>query len=258
MDACFRELKMPSKMETEDMNNNPLDKVDGETNSGAVGEEVRQCGEECNPSNPNKAAEEAEFFLHLKAISKSDITIAEEKNHLIAMIKMKPQPKKMIKRLVLTMAEVGVGKSNVFQSLFTQYLQLAKDRGEQEPNEEDGVGERKEGQDEREKAVHPPHYGESSSQNPNRDLRLATRSKSETDLVLSTNGGNMGYTEEKGATDTNMADVKVKKGIKKRRSSEGAAATPKKAEAENGVKFLADVVANEEEAIKKTWRKLKL
>ena len=55
-----------------------------------------------------------------------------------------------------------------------------------------------------------------------------------------------------------MTDVKVKKEVRKRRSSEGAAVKPQKAEAEKGVRFLADVVANKEEAIKKTWRKMKL
>ena len=157
-------------MTAEDMNNNPLGKVDGETNSSALGDEGLQCGEECHLSDPSKAAEEAEFFMHLGAISKSDITVAEEKNRLIALIKMKPQPKMMIKRLVLTMAEVGVGKSNIFQSLFAQYLQLAKDRGEQEPSEEDEVIERKEGQDEKEKDIYPPPEGESSSHRPTHNL----------------------------------------------------------------------------------------
>ena len=146
-------------MTAEDKNNNPLGKVDGETNSSALGDKGLQCGEECILSDPSKAAEEAEFYMYFGAISKSDITIAEEKNRLIALIKMKPQPKMLIKRLVLTMAEVGVGKSKVFRSLFAQYLQVAKDREEQEQSEEDGDVEQKGGQDEKEKAVYPHTMG---------------------------------------------------------------------------------------------------
>ena len=54
--CLFRVIKMPSKMTAEDMNNNPLGKVDGETNSSALGDEGLQCGEECNLSVPSKAA----------------------------------------------------------------------------------------------------------------------------------------------------------------------------------------------------------
>ena len=63
-----------------------------------------------------------------------------------------------------------------------------------------------------------------------------------------------------GAADTEVTKKKVKKERRRRRSSEGEIKTPKEAkvEAENGVMFLADVAANEEEAIKKTWRNLKL
>ena len=138
MDACFREVRMPSKKTKEDMNNNPLGGTGEKTGFSAPGDEGFQCGEGCDSSDPEKAADDAEFLSHLRAICKSDITIAEEKSRLITLIKVKPQPKMMIKRLILTMAEVGAGKSNIFHSLFAQYLQLAKDRGEQDPN----VGER--------------------------------------------------------------------------------------------------------------------
>ena len=117
-------------MTAEDGNNNPLGKIDGVIYSSTLGDEGLQCGEECNLANPSNAAEEAKFDMYFRVISKSDITIAEEKNRLIALIKKKPQPKMLIKRLVLTMAEVRVGKSKIFRSLFAQYLQVAKDREE--------------------------------------------------------------------------------------------------------------------------------
>ena len=95
------------------------------------------------------------------------------------------------------MAEVGVGKSNIFQSPFAQYLQLAKDRGG------------------------------SSSHSPNHNLRLATRSKSETDLVFLTIGGSANYTEEKGVADTNETKKEDEKEVRKRRSSDGTIDTAK-------------------------------
>ena len=250
MDACFRETRMPSKMTKEDMNNNPLEKTGDKIDSSAPGDEGLQKGEGCDNSDPEKAADEAEFLSHLRAISKSDITIAEEKSRLIALIKIKPQPKMMIKRLILTMAEVGVGKSNIFQSLFAQYLQLAKDRGEQEPSVGERVDETK-----KEKADHPTHKGEDSSDGTIPTSKLVARSKSETDIVLSTIGDDA---NEKEATDADETLVKAKKEVRKRRSSEGASAKPPKAESEKGARFLADLVANEEEAIRKTWHKMKL
>ena len=199
--------------------------------------------------------DEAEFLYQLIAICNSDITIAEEKSRLITLIKIKPQPKMMIKRLILTMAEVGVGKSNIFQSLFAQYLQLAKDRGEQEPSVGERVDEIKDSQTEKEKADHPTHNGEDSSDGTIPTSKLVARSKSEADIVLSTIGDDA---DKKEATDADETVVKVKKEVRKRRSSEGSSAKPPKAESEKGARFLADVVANEEEAIKKMWRKMKL
>ena len=178
------------------------------------------------------------------------------------------------------MLEVGVGKSKIFKSLFALYLQMeenkVKNREEQERSEEDGAVEQMEDQEEKEKAVYPLHYGVFSSHGPTHDSRFATLTKLETELVFSTYGDdvdishaesikNSGWncqdaTLTSGAADTEVTKEKVGKGSKRRRSSEGEINTPKKAkvEAKNGVMFLADVAANEEEAIKKTWRNLKL
>ena len=161
MDACFRETRMPSRMTKEDTNNNPLGKTGDKINSSTPGDEGLQRGEGCDDSDPKMAANEAEFLSHLRAMCESDITIAEEKSRLITLIKIKPQPKMMIKRLILTMAEVGVGKSNIFRSLFAQYLQLAKDRGEQEPS----VGERM-NETEKEMADHLTPKGEDPQMGP--------------------------------------------------------------------------------------------
>ena len=125
MDACFRETRMPAKMAKEDKNNNPLGEKGDKVDSGAPGDEDVQWEEGCDNSEFEKAADEAEFLSHLIAICNSDLTIAEEKSQLITLIKVKPQPKVMIKRLVLTMAKVGVGRSSIFHSLFAQYHQLA-------------------------------------------------------------------------------------------------------------------------------------
>ena len=109
---------------------------------------------------------------------------------------------------------------------------------------------------EKEKADHPTHKGEDSSGGTIPTSKLVARSKSETDLVLPTIGDGA---DEKGATDGDETVVKVKiEEVRKRRSSEGASAKPPKAESGMGARFLADVVANEEEAIKKMWRKMKL
>ena len=154
---------MPSKMTKEDANNNPLGEKGDKIDSGAPGDKGFRYGEGGDNSDFEEAADEAEFLYQLIAICNSDITIAEEKSRLITLIMIKPQPKTMIKRLILTMAEVGARKSNIFHSLFAQYLQLAKDRGEQEPSVGERVEEVKEGQMEKEKADHPTQNGEYSS-----------------------------------------------------------------------------------------------
>ena len=56
-----------------------------------------------------------EFNLHFKLISSSEITVGEERNHLIPLIKRRR--KYLVKQLVLQMTELGVGKSKVFKSL---------------------------------------------------------------------------------------------------------------------------------------------
>ena len=67
-----------------------------------------------------------EFNLHFELISSSDITVGEERNHLISLIKKRR--KYLVKRLVLQMTELGVGKSKVFKSLSAQYLKLKEDK----------------------------------------------------------------------------------------------------------------------------------
>ena len=67
-----------------------------------------------------------EFNLHFKPISSSDITVGEERNHLISLIKKKR--KFLVKRLVLQMTGLGMGKSKVFKSLSAQYLKLKEDK----------------------------------------------------------------------------------------------------------------------------------
>ena len=65
MTACFREIKMPSKKTAEDKNNNPLGEEGDKIGSSAPGDEGPQCGEGCDSSDPEKAADEAEFLSHL-------------------------------------------------------------------------------------------------------------------------------------------------------------------------------------------------
>ena len=89
------------------------------------------------------------------------------------------------------------------------------------------------------------HEGEDSSDGTIPTSKLVTRSRSETDIVHSIIGDDA---NEKDASDADETVVKVRK----RRTSEGSSAKPPNAE------FLADVVANEEEAIGKTWRKMEL
>ena len=67
-----------------------------------------------------------EFNLHFKLISSSDITVGEERNHLISLIKKKR--KFLVKRLVLQMTGLWIGKSKVFKSLSAQYLKLKEDK----------------------------------------------------------------------------------------------------------------------------------
>ena len=119
---------MSTKMTTEDANNNPLDKIDGIIDSVTLDKDDHQCGNEYDLPNLNKDAEEAKFEMYLAVISKPDITVGEERSHLIALIKKKPQPKALIKRLVLTMAEVGIGKSKIFKSILAQYRKKEKNK----------------------------------------------------------------------------------------------------------------------------------
>ena len=67
-----------------------------------------------------------EFNLHFKLISSSEITVGEERNHLISLIKKRR--KYLVKRLVLQMTELGLGKSKVFKSLSAQHLKLKEDK----------------------------------------------------------------------------------------------------------------------------------
>ena len=82
--------------------------------------------EGCNLAKPSKVAEDAEFDMYFEIISNSDITVGEEKNHLVSLIKKKR--KFLVKRLVLQMTGVGVGKSKVFKSLSAQYLKIKEDK----------------------------------------------------------------------------------------------------------------------------------
>ena len=64
--------------------------------------------------------------MYFELISNSDITVGEEKNHLISLIKKKR--KLLVKRLVLQMTGLGIGKSKIFKSLSAQYLKLKEDK----------------------------------------------------------------------------------------------------------------------------------
>ena len=130
---------MPSKVTKDDMNNNPLGETGEKIGISAPGDEGLQCGEGCDSSDPEKAADDAEFLSHLSAICKSDITIAT-------------------------------------------------DRGEQEPSVGERVEEVKEGQMEKEKADYPTQNGEYSSNGSTHSSKFVARSKSETDIALSTIG----------------------------------------------------------------------
>ena len=178
------------------------------------------------------------------------------------------------------MTEVGGGKSGVFKSLSAQFIKIEEDKCKNR----DGKGKKDEGDSvkdvgDRRKivtAIHPLYYGAFSLHGTSHDPRFATLTKSETELVFSSYGGDVdvSYAESiksfgrnckkatfiTGASDTEKIKEKVVKGNKIGRSLEGAQNTPKKAnvEAETGIKFLADVAANEKEALKKTWRVLKL
>ena len=113
-------------MTAEDGNNNPLGKIDGVVSSTALGDEGLHCGEECDLAEPSKVAEDAEFDMYFEVISKSDITVGEEKNHLVSLIKKRR--KFLVKRLVLQMTGLGMGKSKVFKSLSAQYLKIKEDK----------------------------------------------------------------------------------------------------------------------------------
>ena len=178
------------------------------------------------------------------------------------------------------MTEVGVGKSKVFKSLSAQFIKIEEDKykNRNENGKKDEGDSVKEVGDRRKmvKAIHPLYYGAFSSHGPSHDSRFATLTKSETELVYSTYGEDVdnSYAESiknfswncknatviSGASDTEKIKEKVVKGGKIGRSLGGEQNTPKKAnvEAETGIKFLADVAANEREALKKTWRVLKL
>ena len=173
-----------------------------------------------------------------------------------------------------------MGKSKIFKSLFALYLQKeknkVKDQDELGRGGDDEPVKPMEVQEEKEKAVYPLDYGVFSLHGPTFDSRFAIITKSDTELVFSTHGEDADYnlgesimnsdrncqdtilTSE--AANTEVTKKKVEKESRRKRSSEGEIKMPKKAkvEAENGVMFLADVAADEEEAIKKTWCKLKL
>ena len=179
---------MPSKMNKEDANNNPLGEKGDKIDSGTPGDEGLRYGEGGDNSDFEEAADEAEFLYQLIAICNSDITIAEEKSRLITLIKIKPQP---------------------------------KDRGEQEPSVGERVEEEKEGQMEKEKADYPTQNGEYSSNRSTHSSKFVARSKSETDIALSTIGDDK---DKKEVTNDGETKVKIKK----------------------------------KEAIRKAWRKMKL
>ena len=82
--------------------------------------------EVCNLAEFSKVTEDAEFDMYFELISNSDITVGEEKNHLISLIKKKR--KLLVKRLVLQMTGLGIGKSKIFKSLSAQYLKLKEDK----------------------------------------------------------------------------------------------------------------------------------
>ena len=82
--------------------------------------------QECEPAKPSKVVEDAEFDMYFEVISNSDITVGEEKNHMVSLIKKKR--KFLVKRLVLQMTGAGVGKSKVFKSLSAQYLKIKEDK----------------------------------------------------------------------------------------------------------------------------------
>ena len=261
---------MPSKMGTKDTNNNPLGKIDGIIDSGALGDEGHQCGDECDLPNLSKDAEEAEFEMYLAVISRSNITVGEERSHLIALIKKKPQPKVLIKRLVLTMAEVGIGKSKIFKSILALYRQKEKIKAKDQVELGEGKKEEPvrpvEVHQEKETAIYPLDYGAFSSHGPTYDSRFATLTKSDTELVFSTHGDRTHHTGGEGITsscqngqDAIFADRDPgrlgKTECKRVSSLEEEVNTQKKAKAEYGVRFLAERAENDE-AIMKTWREV--
>ena len=82
--------------------------------------------EGCNLAEFSKVTEDAEFDMYFELISNSDITVGEERNHLVSLIKKRR--KFLVKRLVLQMTGLGMGKSKVFKSLSAQYLKLKEDK----------------------------------------------------------------------------------------------------------------------------------
>ena len=82
--------------------------------------------EGCNLAEFSKATEEAEFSMYFELLSNSNITIGEEKHHLVSLIKKRR--KFLIKRLVLQMTGLGMGRSKVFKSLSAQYLKCKEDK----------------------------------------------------------------------------------------------------------------------------------
>ena len=102
--------------------------------------------QKCDPTKPSKVVEDAEFDMYVDVISNPDITAGEEKYHLVSLIKKRR--KVLIKRLVLTMTGLGIGKSKVFKSLSAQYLKFEENKAKNQGEERKSAPERNETKEE--------------------------------------------------------------------------------------------------------------